>query len=44
MEQGEVAAEITEAARYYEAHKLGLRSDFLGEVEQGLDLISAFES
>jgi len=34
-------AEITEVARYYEAHKLGLGSDFLGEVERGLDLISA---
>jgi len=34
-------AEITEAAQYYEVHKPGLGSDFLGEVERGLDLISA---
>jgi toxin ParE1/3/4 len=34
-------AEITEAARYYEAHNLGLGSDFLREIERGLDLISA---
>jgi toxin ParE1/3/4 len=32
--------EITEAAQYYEVHKLGLGSDFLGEGERGLDLIS----
>ena len=34
-------AEITEAVQYYEVHKPGLGSDFLGEVERGLDLISA---
>ncbi len=33
-------AEITEAAQYYEAHKPGLGSDFLGELERGLDQIS----
>jgi toxin ParE1/3/4 len=33
-------AEITEAAQYYEVHKPGLGSDFLGEVGQGLDQIS----
>lgn len=33
-------AEITEAAQYYDAHKSGLGSDFLGEVELGLDQIS----
>ena len=33
-------AEITEAARYYEVHKIGLGLDFLGEVERGLGLIS----
>ena len=32
--------EITEAAQYYEVRKTGLGSDFLGEVEQGLDQIS----
>ncbi|MBI5604176.1 MAG: type II toxin-antitoxin system RelE/ParE family toxin [Deltaproteobacteria bacterium] len=32
--------EITEAAQYYEVRKSGLGSDFLGEVEQGLDQIS----
>lgn len=32
--------EITEAALYCEVRKLGLGSDFLGEVEQGLDQIS----
>jgi hypothetical protein len=32
--------EITEAAQYYEEHKIGLGSDFLGEVERGLELIS----
>jgi len=33
-------AEITEAAQYYEVRKPGLGSDFLREVERGLDLIS----
>ena len=33
-------SEITEVARYYEAHRPGLGSDFLGEVERGLDQIS----
>jgi len=33
-------AEITEAAQYYEVHKYGLGSEFLGEVERGLDQIS----
>jgi plasmid stabilization system protein ParE len=33
-------AEITEAAQYYEAHKPGLGSDFLEEVERALDHIS----
>jgi toxin ParE1/3/4 len=33
-------AEIIEAARYYELHKPGLGSDFLWEVERGLDQIS----
>ncbi|MBN1902428.1 type II toxin-antitoxin system RelE/ParE family toxin [Candidatus Sumerlaeota bacterium] len=32
--------EIIDAAQYYEAHKSGLGSDFLGEVEQALDYIS----
>jgi len=33
--------EIIEAAQYYEAHMHGLGSDFLGEIERGLDQISA---
>lgn len=33
-------AEITEAAQYYEVHKPGLGSDFLGEIERGIHLIS----
>ena len=32
--------EISEAAQYYEVRKDGLGSDFLGEVEQGLNQIS----
>jgi hypothetical protein len=31
--------EISEAAQYYEVRKAGLGSDFLGEVEQGLNQI-----
>jgi hypothetical protein len=33
-------AEITEAAHYYQVHKAGLGSDFLEEVERGLDQFS----
>lgn len=36
----EADAEITEAALYYEVRKPGLGSDFLGEIERGLDQIS----
>jgi toxin ParE1/3/4 len=32
--------EIAEAAQYYEVRKPGLGSDFLGEIEKGLDQIS----
>lgn len=32
-------AEIIEVAQYYEVHIPGLGSDFLGEVERGLDQI-----
>ncbi len=34
-------AEITDAAQYYEVHKSGLGSDFLKEVERGIDQLAS---